>query len=196
MSCWCSFTPDSCGQLFSEYRGTNGPLTISRLRSNSFVSTILQSASELGFKMNDDYNGESQEGMIVWITQFPPPSRIEYEVWSCSHFSSYNPAGHCVDTNRSSHYSMANREYWSEVIKKETEITMVFSSLLLEESFLSVCCNSFDSGFSPAQYTVRDQDRASTNRAYLYHAMRRPNLHVVTDAQVIKVRMFMNFPSY
>ena len=57
--------PRSYRYIFAEYRGTSGPQSVSRLRSNRFVSSILQSAKELGLIVNEDYNGESQEGMIL-----------------------------------------------------------------------------------------------------------------------------------
>ena len=44
-------------------------------------------------------------------------------------------------------------------------------------------------GFATTQYTIQDGERWSTSRAYLKPSWKRPNLHVMTSAHVIRVVM-------
>lgn len=44
--------------------------------------------------------------------------------------------------------------------------------------------------FDIPQGTVEDGKRVSTAKAFLYKARKRPNLHILTNAKVLKVRRF------
>ncbi len=55
----------------NEWHGQNGPLSVSRLRTdNPFQDYYLQAAKEAGFTLNDDFNGPEQEGIGIYqVTQ-------------------------------------------------------------------------------------------------------------------------------
>ena len=54
-----------------EYHGKGGPLSVTKLQSDNPVQEIyLQAAREAQFRINDDFNGEEQEGLGVYqVTQ-------------------------------------------------------------------------------------------------------------------------------
>ena len=58
-------------ELGGEYHGKGGPLSVTKLQTDSPVHDIyLQAAREAQFKINDDFNGPDQEGLGVYqVTQ-------------------------------------------------------------------------------------------------------------------------------
>jgi choline dehydrogenase len=62
----------------AEVRGHDGPLSVSRLRTTHPLGEVfLRAASELGFDINPDYNGRTQEGVS-------PPQVTQHKGWRCS----------------------------------------------------------------------------------------------------------------
>jgi len=54
-------------QLQGPYHGNEGPLHVSRLQSNNpFQQIYLDAARQAGFKINEDFNGEHQEGLGIY----------------------------------------------------------------------------------------------------------------------------------
>jgi len=66
---------------FSVWRGTNGPVHVTRgPRDNPLHTAFVSAGAEMGFALTDDYNGESQEG-------FGP---MEQTVWKGRRWSTAN----------------------------------------------------------------------------------------------------------
>ena len=64
MSCRCSAVPRTGKANPSEVRGTGGPLNVSESRlTRPVIDAWVDAAEGLGYKRNDDYNGEDQEGV-------------------------------------------------------------------------------------------------------------------------------------
>ena len=62
----------------ADERGHDGPLSVSRLRTTHALGDVfLRAASELGFAINPDYNGRTQEGVS-------PPQVTQHKGWRCS----------------------------------------------------------------------------------------------------------------
>jgi len=64
----------------NEYHGNDGPLHVGKLRSdNPFQQIFLEAAQQVGFPINTDFNGPTQEGAGIYqVTQF------NGERWSAS----------------------------------------------------------------------------------------------------------------
>lgn len=58
-------------RLSNEYHGQHGPLNVSELcTDNPLQQTYIQAAKEVGYPLNDDFNGAEQEGLGVYqVTQ-------------------------------------------------------------------------------------------------------------------------------
>lgn len=58
-------------RINNEFHGQNGPLNVSDLQTdNPLQHTYLQAAKEVGYPLNDDFNGAAQEGLGVYqVTQ-------------------------------------------------------------------------------------------------------------------------------
>lgn len=58
-------------RIKNEYHGQHGPLNISELRSdNPYQKTFIEAAKQVGYPLNDDFNGAEQEGVGVYqVTQ-------------------------------------------------------------------------------------------------------------------------------
>jgi len=66
------FKRSECNEDFGgEWHGRDGPLTVSRLRTdNAFHTIFLQAAREAGFPLREDFNGAEQEGLGLYqVTQ-------------------------------------------------------------------------------------------------------------------------------
>ena len=75
MNCTADLREGSCDIYVGTqvvYQGQNGPLSVSRVRSdNPMQRTFLQAATEAQFPVNEDFNGAEQEGLGVFqVTQF------------------------------------------------------------------------------------------------------------------------------
>lgn len=58
-------------RIHNEFHGQGGPLNISELQTDSSLhATYIQAAKEVGYPLNDDFNGATQEGLGVYqVTQ-------------------------------------------------------------------------------------------------------------------------------
>jgi choline dehydrogenase-like flavoprotein len=58
-------------RIKNEYHGQHGPLNVSELRSdNPYQKTFIEAAKQVGYPLNDDFNGAEQEGLGVYqVTQ-------------------------------------------------------------------------------------------------------------------------------
>lgn len=58
-------------RIKNEYHGQHGPLNVSELRSdNPYQKTFIEAAKQVGYPLNDDFNGAEQEGVGVYqVTQ-------------------------------------------------------------------------------------------------------------------------------
>lgn len=58
-------------RIKNEYHGQHGPLNVSELYSdNPYQKTFIEAAKEVGYPLNDDFNGAEQEGLGVYqVTQ-------------------------------------------------------------------------------------------------------------------------------
>ena len=58
-------------RIHNEFHGQNGPLNVSELQTDSSLhATYIQAAKEVGYPLNDDFNGATQEGLGVYqVTQ-------------------------------------------------------------------------------------------------------------------------------
>lgn len=66
------FKRSECNRdIHNEWHGQEGPLRVSRLRSdNPFQQHYLEAAREVGYPLNDDFNGPEQEGVGLYqVTQ-------------------------------------------------------------------------------------------------------------------------------
>lgn len=58
-------------RIHNEFHGQRGPLNVSELQTDSSLhATYIQAAKEVGYPLNDDFNGATQEGLGVYqVTQ-------------------------------------------------------------------------------------------------------------------------------
>lgn len=58
-------------RIKNEYHGQHGPLNVSELHSdNPYQQTFIEAAKQVGYPLNDDFNGAEQEGLGVYqVTQ-------------------------------------------------------------------------------------------------------------------------------
>jgi choline dehydrogenase-like flavoprotein len=58
-------------RIHNEYHGQHGPLNVSELYSdNPYQKTFIEAAKQVGYPLNDDFNGAEQEGLGVYqVTQ-------------------------------------------------------------------------------------------------------------------------------
>lgn len=58
-------------RIKNEYHGQHGPLNVSELHSdNPYQKTFIEAAKQVGYPLNDDFNGAEQEGVGVYqVTQ-------------------------------------------------------------------------------------------------------------------------------
>ncbi len=58
-------------RIKNEYHGQHGPLNVGELRSdNPYQKTFIEAAKQVGYPLNDDFNGAEQEGVGVYqVTQ-------------------------------------------------------------------------------------------------------------------------------
>lgn len=58
-------------RIKNEYHGQHGPLNVSELHSdNPYQKTFIEAAKQVGYPLNDDFNGAEQEGLGVYqVTQ-------------------------------------------------------------------------------------------------------------------------------
>jgi len=58
-------------RIHNEYHGQHGPLNVSELFSdNPYQKTFIEAAKQIGYPLNDDFNGAEQEGLGVYqVTQ-------------------------------------------------------------------------------------------------------------------------------
>lgn len=58
-------------RINNEYHGQHGPLNVGELRSdNPYQQTFIEAAQQVGYPLNDDFNGAEQEGLGVYqVTQ-------------------------------------------------------------------------------------------------------------------------------
>jgi choline dehydrogenase-like flavoprotein len=58
-------------RIRNQYHGQHGPLNVGELRSdNPYQKTFVEAAQQVGYRLNDDFNGAEQEGLGVYqVTQ-------------------------------------------------------------------------------------------------------------------------------